>query len=73
MPVHLIALDKYPGVSPVGIGETWIRLFDKCVLEVTAHEATNLCQDGHIYDELKVGIYGDVHNAQYIWDDNSFS
>ena len=32
---RLIALDKSPGIRPVGIGETWRRLLAKCLLQVT--------------------------------------
>ena len=31
----LIAWDKIPGVCPVGIRETWCRIFSKCILKVT--------------------------------------
>ena len=41
----LIALDKQPGVRPVGVGETWRRLFANIVLKVTGPEATMKCQD----------------------------
>ena len=30
----LIGLDKYPGVWPEGVGETWWRMLSKCVLVV---------------------------------------
>ena len=31
---RLIALDKQPGIRPVGVGETWRRLMAKCLLKV---------------------------------------
>ena len=34
----LIALDKQPGVRPVGVGETWRLLMEKCVLQVTGQD-----------------------------------
>ena len=40
---QLIALDKQPEVSPVGVGETWRRLMEKCVLRVTGQEAKAAC------------------------------
>lgn len=40
---RLIALDKSPGVRPVGIGEVWRRLIAKAVLVVTGEEATEAC------------------------------
>ena len=36
----MIAIDKQPGVRPVGIGETWRLLLGKIVLKVTGPEAT---------------------------------
>ena len=45
MSVRLIAIDKQPGVRPVGVGETWRRLFAKIILKVVGPEATMACQD----------------------------
>ena len=36
---RFIELDKCPGVQPVGIGETWRRLLEKCVSAVIGAEA----------------------------------
>ena len=60
-------LDEQPGVLPVGVGETWRRLFAKIVLKVTGIEVTMLCQDDHLCDGLKAGIDGAVHGVQAIW------
>jgi len=40
---RLVALDKEPGVRPVGIGEIWMRLFAHCVHDVTKKDATREC------------------------------
>ena len=40
---RLIALDKSPGIIPVGIGETWRRLLAKCLLRVSGQEAKTAC------------------------------
>ena len=71
MSVCLIALDKLPIVRPVGIRETWIQSFAKCVLKVTGPEAGHASKDDHICEGLKAGINGEVHEGQYIWDANS--
>ena len=34
----MIALDKLPGIHPLGVGETWQFFFAKCVLKVTGPE-----------------------------------
>ena len=36
---RLIALDKQPGIRPVGVGETWRRLIAMCLLKVAGPEA----------------------------------
>ena len=40
---RLMALDKCPGIQPIGIGEIWRRLLDKCVLKVTGADAKDAC------------------------------
>jgi hypothetical protein len=40
---RLVALDKEPGVRPVGIGEIWMRLWAQCVHAETKKDATREC------------------------------
>ena len=40
---RLIALDKQPGIRPVGVGETWRRFMAKCLLKVAGPEAKAAC------------------------------
>ena len=61
---RLIALDKLPGVSPVGVGEMWCHIFTKCVLKVTGSEAPHVCRDGQICTGLELEIDGWVHGVQ---------
>ena len=65
---RLIALDKQTGIFPVFVGETWRRLFAKCVLRVTGPEATSACQDDQLCAGLNAGIDGTVHGFQAILD-----
>ena len=67
---HLIALDKNPGVRPVGVGETWRGIFSNIVLKVTGPEVTMACQDDQLCAGLEVGIDGMFHRVQAIWDKN---
>ena len=71
MPGRLIAIDKQPGVRPVGFGETWRRLFAKIVLKFIQPESTLACQYDKMCSVLKVVIDGTVHETQAIWEKNS--
>ena len=64
----LIALDKQPGMRPVGVGETWRSIFSKIVLMVTGPEATMACRDDQLCPGLKSGIDGAVHGVRAIWE-----
>ena len=68
---RLIVLDKYPGVRPVGVGETWQHLFAKIVFKVTGTEATMACQDDQLCARLKAGIDGAIHKVRALWDEKS--
>ena len=67
---RLIALYKQPGVRPVGVGETWWRIFSKIVLKVAVPEATMTCQYDHLCAVIKAGIDGVIHGVQALWDEN---
>ena len=64
---RLIVLDKQPVVRPVGVGETWRRLFSNILLKIMGPEATMAFQ----YDQLCVrGINSAIHGVQALWDKN---
>ena len=45
MSSRLIALDKQPGIRLVGVGETWRRIIEKCLLRVAGPEAKATMRD----------------------------
>ncbi len=53
---RLIALDKNPGVRPIGIGELWRRLFAKCLLAVAGKDVTDECGIDNLIGEMSAGI-----------------
>jgi hypothetical protein len=61
MACRLVALDKQPGVRPVGIGESYRRLMAKCLLEEIGHKATTACGNRNLCAGLPGGIEGAVH------------
>ena len=67
MSSRLIVLEKKPGVRPVGVEETWILLFAKCLMRVTGPESTSACQDEHLCAIIKAVIDRTVHGVQAIW------
>ena len=63
-----IAIDKKPGVCPVGVGETWRHVFAKCVLKIAGPEAINACQYDQVCANLEAEIDGYIYGVQAIWD-----
>jgi hypothetical protein len=61
MACRLVALDKGPGVRPVGIREVIGRLWAKCSLKVSGHRATVSCGSGNLCAGLPAGIEGALH------------
>ena len=56
MVCHLVALDKRPGVRPVGIGETLCRALDKLVMRVAGDQAKKACGNLKLCAGLESGI-----------------
>ena len=71
MSVRIIALDKQPGVRPVGVGETWRRLFSKILLKFTGPESTMAFQVNHLCAGIKSVIDGAIHGVKALWYKNS--
>jgi len=69
MACRLVALDKQPGVRPVGIGEIYRRLMAKCVLAVTGKQATAACGNLNLCAGTPAGIEGAVHAMVDSWEE----
>ena len=68
---RLIALDKQPGIRPVGVGETWRRLMAKCLLKVAGPEAKTACGTTQLVGGLEAGIEGAIHAMRVLWEENN--
>ena len=64
---RLVALDKEPGVRPVGIGEIWMRLFAHCVHDVMKKDATRECANVQLCIGLRSGIEGILHSVRSVF------
>jgi hypothetical protein len=63
---RLVALDKYPGIRPIGIGETWRRLAAKATLLASGKHAKELCGIDQLCAGLEAGIEG-IHAIDELW------
>ena len=61
MACRLVALDKRPGVRPVGIGETLCRSLAKLVMRAAGDQAKTACGNLQMCAGLKAGIEGATH------------
>ena len=64
---RFIALEKSPGIRPVGIGETWCRLLAKCLLRVMGQEAKAACWTEQVEGGVESGIEGAIHASRLQW------
>ena len=58
-----MALDKEPGVRPVGIGEIWKRAVAKCALKIVGEDAKGACGSTNLCAGLEAGIEGALHSV----------
>jgi hypothetical protein len=64
---RLVALDKCPGIRPIGVGKTWRRLAVKATLLASGSEAKELCGIDQLCAELEGGIEGGIHAIDELW------
>ena len=63
MTCRLVALDKRPGVRPVGIGETLRRALAKLVMREAGDQAKTACGNLQLWPGLQAGIEGATHTV----------
>ena len=61
MACFLVALDKRPGVRPVGIGETLCQALAKLVMRAAGDQAKTVCGNLQLCAGLEAGIEGATH------------
>jgi hypothetical protein len=64
---RLVALDKCPGIRPLGVGETWRRAIAKTLLLVAGSEAKEVCGIDQLCAGLEAGIEGSIHAMTQLW------
>ena len=63
MACHTVALNKRPGLRPVGIGETLCRALDKTVMREAGDQVNTECGNLQLCAGLEAGIEGATHDV----------
>uniref|UniRef100_A0A1X7T952 Reverse transcriptase domain-containing protein n=1 Tax=Amphimedon queenslandica TaxID=400682 RepID=A0A1X7T952_AMPQE len=67
---RLTALDKCPGIRPIGVGETLRRIMDKTVCVLTRDDAESVCGVSQLCAGLQSGIEGAIATARDMFSDD---
>ncbi|KAL3812075.1 hypothetical protein ACHAXA_002879 [Cyclostephanos tholiformis] len=59
--VWTVALDKCPGVRPLGVGKVWMHLWSDCSHMQTKSAATTACGNTQLCAGLRSGIEANLH------------
>ena len=67
----IIALDKQPGVRPIGIGETLRRLLGRAVADLTGDDLAYAFGSEQLASEVSCGIEGSIHGLREVFEKKS--
>ena len=67
---RLIALDKCPGVYPIGIGEALRRILGKTVALVTHADLEEVCEIDQLFSGLCSGLEVSIHAVRELFDEH---
>ena len=73
MSSQLVALDKCPGVRPIGIGESLRHILGKAVMEVAGDDVRAACGSDQLCSGLEVGIEAAIHSLNDLFDEQKGS
>ena len=65
---RMIAMDKKPGIRPVGLGDSWRQMMAKCLLQVMGQEAKAACGKAQLAGGVESGIEGGIHSMHILWE-----
>ena len=67
----LVALDKCPGIRPIGVGDVAYRLCAKIMIEITGDDVQTECLADQICSGVKAGIEGSIHSFRDMFNELS--
>ena len=62
----LVAMDKMPGVRPLGIGEIYCRLWATLMIKDCGSQTKLPCGTSQLCAALEAGIAGAIHSVMWI-------
>ena len=68
---RLIALDKMPGVRPIGIGEVSRRIVSKAIISVVSDEIKEVAGTTQLCAGQEAGCEVGVHSMRALFEDSS--
>ena len=67
---RLVALNKCPGVRPIGIGEVGDRFLGKIMAYLTNDDVKNACGSDQLCSGVEGGMEGAIHGVKQLFDAN---